>query len=227
MMLKTLNSLASILGLSILVACASTPKFSSVAPSSKNISGVWVLDESLSQDVPLFSGRGSLRFLGSSSAGQDNVPSKGKGAGKANRGGGGREKGKGVGQGKGRDGSSSEVVRSEDADSYQRQRSFPTLFVTKMKIEQDNTGMGIGFDQEPYQDIDWGLTKYDRSTVNAGWNTENKIEIIREAQRGSFTETYSINESGNVLTQTILMHKSKNQRSFTRVFNLEQTPEKE
>lgn len=235
MMLKKLNSLATFATLSLMVACSSTPKFSPVAPSAKNISGVWVLDESLSQNVSRFSGRGSLRSLDANTSEQGEGRQKGKGAAKGNggaRGSGGRGKGRSqrVGQGEGRggkEGSSTKRVRSEDADSYQRQRSFPTLYVTRMKIEQDNTGMGIGFDQEPYQDIDWGVTKGDRSTVNAGWNDENKIEIIREAQRGSFTETYSINESGNVLTQTILMHKSKNQRTFTRVFNLEQAPEKE
>lgn len=185
-----------------LSACSSNPKLSNRASADFNLTGNWVLVDEASDTIPMLSSRNRGERK---SRGQGDRPKKGDGR-------------SGKRQGKGKPESDAE----KSVDSYKNTRSNATLYAKTMRIEQDNTGMGIGFDKRPYMDIDWGEAETQRGIVIAGWNTDGQVEVFRKSDRGQITETFTVDDSGKFLTQQVSMKNDRSDQSYVRVFQLEE-----
>ncbi|RBP51765.1 hypothetical protein [Arenicella xantha] len=183
-----------------LVGCT-TLNFES--PNTVDLSGVWLLDPSISQHVlfaPPKSNRKSSRREG--------------GAGSS----GGRGEHGGQGRRGGRDDS-----QSEGNNTGGHQQKPEAAVANKMTIEQAFDSMGIRYvsgpnQTESYRDIDWGTTETYKNKTTAGWR-ETSLVVETESKRTTTTETYNLSADGNVLT----LEFEVDDRKFLRVFKRDTT----
>jgi len=169
-----------------LSACATRLEYAS--PSSVDISGSWVLNSELSEEVIIK----RARPQSTNSGGRDqNQGRKGRGAG--------RPAGK---------------PEKSDRDAGGSRPGKPDSMIAKeMTIEQNTDSVGIQYLDGLYRDVDWGKNQYRGKTVVAGWQGE-KLLIKTTGQKMSFSEIYQLGESKDVLYVT---HEIGGQ-SFVRVY---------
>ena len=203
---------SAVLPLLFLAACSSNPKLSSNAPDNVSLSGTWLLVEDASDTIPSAANRarGERKSRGES----------GRGEGGRGRGGEGRRGEGRTAKGEGR--SKSDRSGSNSADAYRSTRTLATLYAKTLRIEQDETSLGVGFHKLPYMDIDWGEKETAGGVIIAGWNADGHVVVFRKRERGEITETLSLDESGKILTQQVSFTGDRGERSFQRVFRLEE-----
>jgi len=176
------------------MACAS---LSFNTPESVNLSGEWVVDPAVSQRVIFpVSDRTSKR-----SRAEAGGQSKGR-RGAGERGG---EKG---GRGKGQ--------RSKEAGSEGPQTAVNSKLsnADEMTIDHIGDSMGILYLGGKYRDIDWGKVERRNQTITAGWQGEALVVKISGGSK-TITETYSLDESGSVLTINFKIGS----QAYVRVYN--------
>lgn len=194
-----------LLPISLLVLSACASRLALQPPESVNLSGTWVLNEELSQDVIVMPMRQSGGFPGGGGGfpGGGQRPS-GAPPGGAGGGGGGRPPGGGRGGG----------------GSVIPQKS-PAMTATEMTIEQDENSMGFAYPNEMYRDVDWGEKEVRGAEVTAGWDDETLV-IKTKRGRFTFTETYLLEPEGKVLTQTVALKTPRGSQEFVRIFELQE-----
>ena len=113
---------------------------------------------------------------------------------------------------------------SEDIETGQRRAGGPALTpamkTNEMTIEQNHDSMGVEYPGEMYRDVDWGKKDFFRETVTAGWQ-DNSLIVKTASDQMTITETYQLNSSQDVLTQTISIKGRNGTNEFIRVFDLQ------
>lgn len=177
----------------LLTACT-TLSYSS--PDSVDLSGTWLVDESMSDRVMMRPPRDAKR-RGDRRGG-------GPGPGMRPGGEGGMRGPDGGGPG-GR----------YDVDDYTAAQVLTPAAANseELVIEHVSDSMGIRYQSGKYRDIDWGKTEQGRRKMTAGWQRQHLI-IETSGRRGAITETFSLNEAHNVLTITYEV----NGNEFVRVY---------
>lgn len=179
-----------------LLAACTTLNFSS--PQSVDLSGTWVVDETLSQRVMMRPPRDEAR-----------------GRGKR---GGGRGPGMPPGNGAKPGGPSGGPGGSFDVDDYTASQVLTPAAANSntLVVEHVPESMGIRYQNGKYRDIDWGKTERGRLDMLAGWQDQHLI-VKTKGRRGTITETFSLNASGDTLTIVY----GVNDNEFTRVYRLQ------
>ncbi|GHA12260.1 hypothetical protein GCM10008090_22680 [Arenicella chitinivorans] len=164
----------------LLVACT-TLSYSS--PESVDLSGTWLVDESLSERVMMRPPRDSKQ------RGDRDGGSKPRKRTRPEGGGGMRssESGGPAGRYDVDDYTAAQVLTPAAANS------------SELMIEHVPESMGIRYQNGKYRDIDWGKTAQGNRKMTAGWQGP-KLIIETSARRGAITETFSLNETRNTLT---------------------------
>lgn len=179
---------AFILTLLCFVISACATKLDYQSPSTVNLSGDWVLNKELSQEIVFSASKRST----------------GDGKGKGAQSGGGKGKG-GKGQGaKGRSGGRSQGGAARPGGSNQnssRQGKPDAMTSVAMTIEQSFDSMGVRYQNQNYREVDWGKSERGGVTTTAGWKKETLI-IKTNGKRMSFSESYHLDSTGNVLIVT-------------------------
>lgn len=155
-----------------LSACASKLEYQS--PEQVNLSGDWVLNKELSQEVIL------------------PRPQRGSKRSKPKNGGDGRARGgkQSRNQGSGNLANGRQSLHKPDA-----------MTSAEISIEQSIESMGVRYDNNNYRDIDWGKIEYRNTTTIAGWQDET-LRINVNGARLSYSEIYQLDSTSEVLTVT-------------------------
>ena len=97
-------------------------------------------------------------------------------------------------------------------------QDFPVLVAKEMRIEQDDTSMGIEFDRGSYRDISWGERRRGVWEIRAGWH-EGALYIYSEAPDTSAEEIWRLSDDGDEVTIEVSirgMAAGRYQRIFQR-----------
>ena len=78
--------------------------------------------------------------------------------------------------------------------------------------------MGISYPGEVYRDLDWGKVERRGIKTDAGWN--GSVLLVRtDSEEMTYSETYSLDQSGQVLTIKLFIEGNDGSKYFTRMFN--------
>jgi len=194
MIQKTLKLITLLLLVTLLTSCAS--KLAFISPEKIDLSGTWLLDQKLSEDV--------IVILSRPNAGTKSRKSGQSGSGKPS------------GGGKHSAGNRSTSGGSNTSASP-RFRKPVWMTATQMTIEQVSDSMGIAYLNTLYRDVDWGNSEKKGKKILAGW-ADNRLIVISQHKRIKLKETYTLDSTARVLTLEIKVSGNKGKDTFTRVF---------
>ena len=195
-MLNTYLRVIILLSSLLVSACAS--KLSQTAPETVNLTGLWELNPTYSQEVVLQS---------ADARGRRGGPDGGGRGGAGGRGGGGRGEG---GRGGPPDG--------DQAERPPRPEKTNAMKATFMTITQNTDSMGIAYQNQDYRDVEWGKTERWNATTTAGWNKQGQLIIETDGEKSEFIETYTLKSNGSVLELMIDVNGSDHGGEYRRVF---------
>lgn len=172
-------------------ACATKLEYQS--PTQINLSGEWILNKGLSQEVVLpRPERGATRSRTTKSAGGE------------------RNSGRSRGEKPSRNDESGSLI-----NQHKSRPSKPDAMTSiEMTIDQSDDSMGVRYHNDNYRDVAWGKIKYRGVTTAAGWD-EQTLRIITNGQRLSFSESYHLDSTLKVLTVTFNVAG----KEFSRIYN--------
>ncbi len=203
---------ALVTGLGLVMAgCAS---LSTTPPENYDLSGVWQLNNALS-DSPALAGLNRKQQASRGGRGKaQGRPTGSRPGGGGGRGGGGRGGGSnGGGKNKqgGAPGSGAQApVRGGTVQIM-------SLQATTIEIEQSVESMGMEFDGTHYRDVSWGERKRGELTVDSGWKDGDLI-INSKGGRMPVVERYVLSNNGTRLTIYIELDGGRDDLSFKRVY---------
>ena len=174
-------------------ACAT--KLSYESPDTVNLSGDWVLNKTLSQEIVLPAPTRAAN--GPQSGGRG-------GNGRGNRGGE-RPEGRTARRGGPNSTGNKGNIRPAKPNA---------MTSVEMTIEQAADSMGIRYQNEQYRDINWGEHEYRGVTTTAGWEEET-LRVETNGKRLNFSERYHLDSTGKILTITFSVANGE----FFRVYD--------
>jgi len=186
------SAVITLIGLYVSIgACATRLDYNS--PKSEDLSGQWVLNAEQSQEIILRPAKHA------------SVSSKGERRGERSRGG--RPQGAKTSQTKGQ--------KALVADLRIRPTKPDSMTATEMAIEQVQDSMGIRYASDKYRDVDWGKKEYRGVTTVAGWEGDT-LQINTKGKRLSFSESYQLNKTGDVLSIFFKVSGEQYRRVYTK-----------
>ena len=97
---------------------------------------------------------------------------------------------------------------------------FPAISTGSILIEQEEEGMGVQFEGQPYKDLSWGRQKLDGWTQTVGWDKGSLvIRSFRGAIRG--TQEFKLLDEGTVLEVVISIKVGDEKLDLRRLFQRE------
>ena len=194
MIQNTLKLISLLLLVTLLTSCAS--KLAFVPPEKIDLSGTWLLDQNLSEDVIVILPR----------------PHAGARSRKSGQSGSGKPSGGGRHSAGGRPTSS-----GSNTSASPRFRKPVWMTATQMTIEQVSDSMGIAYPDALYRDVDWGKSEKKGKKILAGW-AANSLIVISQHKQIKLKESYTLDSEAKVLTLEIKVSGNKGKDTFTRVF---------
>ena len=97
-------------------------------------------------------------------------------------------------------------------------QDFPILDATSIRIEHDEQSMGIRFDQLPYRDYKWGKQRREGWRISVGWVNNRTLVIVRQRDSVRGSESYKLDEDGEVLEVLVRVDSAGNKISSKRVY---------
>lgn len=195
--MRTIVFFGSLSVAAFFLAACTTLSYSS--PDSIDLSGSWLVDESLSERVIM------------------RVPRDAKQRGdRSGRRGDGRKTGTRPEGGGMRRSEGGGAPSRYDIDDYTAAQVLTPAAAnsSEMVIEHVPESMGIRYQSGKYRDIDWGKTTQGSRKMTAGWQGSNLI-IETQGQRGAITEMYRLNDAGTTLTITYMIDGN----TYVRVYH--------